>query len=49
MKKVIFYAPDDRNNTEDHITAICQMTVEEILDLCKENEKGIDVEVFIKP
>ena len=54
MRKVIFYAPDDnliiddRNNTDDHVKAICQMTENEILKLCRQNEKGIDVEVMIE-
>lgn len=54
IKKIIFYGKDDkyiiddRNNTGDHIKAICQMTEEEIYDLSKKNEEGIDVEVEIE-
>lgn len=53
-KKVIFYARDDkyiiddRNNTEDHIIAISEMSLDEIYDLSEKMESGMDVEVYIE-
>lgn len=53
MKKVIFYAPDDRyiaddrNNTEDHHRAIREMNDKEFNEFCKLRESGRDIEVYI--
>ena len=54
MKKVIFYAPDDkyivhdRNNTDAHIIAISELSLDEIYELSEKVESGMDVEVYIE-
>lgn len=53
MKNIIFYGRDDdlviddRNNTADHVKAICKMSEEDLMYISEKNEQGIDVEVYI--